>query len=95
MKRILAVAPVFLLLSCATVALSPEGERVRMVNDNASVAGCTLVGTVDASTSEAEAAYNTLRNKAAAIGADTILVPRNRLGIADPPTSAPAYRCAK
>jgi hypothetical protein len=91
MKRTLLIGFI-LMLGCGTVALSPEGERIRLTSDRNDVAGCAMVGVVDAKPpyiGPHDAEY-TLRNKAAAIGADTLLV----AGWKANTQSATAYRCA-
>lgn len=77
MKRIFLLAPIIAVFGCAT-QLTPEGTSVRLVNDNAE---CEFVGTVSGSNSmgmstahDAEGAMNTLRNKAAKMGANAIRV---------------------
>lgn len=90
MKRLLLLGAI-VMSGCATVALSPEGERVRLTSDRKDVAGCVLVGVVDAKPpyiGPHDAEY-TLRNKAAAIGADTLLA----AGWKANTQSATAYRC--
>jgi hypothetical protein len=96
MKRAIAILLLLMITACATVALSPEGGRVRMVQNAKDVDGCKLLGVVDASTQRGtgENFQNDLRNKAAVIGADTILMGGNRL-TGPIGTSASAYRCAK
>lgn len=77
MKRILLLAPIIAVFGCAT-QLTLEGTSVRLVNDNDE---CEFVGTVTGSNSmgmstahDAEGAMNTLRNKAATMGANAIRI---------------------
>jgi hypothetical protein len=96
MKRLVGVVAV-LAFGCASVALSPEGQHVKMVSEQSAVAGCQLVGIADASTERgltAETYQNAIRNKAAAMGADTVLMKYSVMtGFYG--SSASAYRCAK
>jgi uncharacterized protein YbjQ (UPF0145 family) len=77
MKRIFLFVPIIAVFGCAT-QLTPEGTSVRLVNDNDE---CEFVGTVSGSNSmgmstghDAEGAMNTLRNKAAKMGANAIRI---------------------
>ncbi len=77
MSRILLLLPVLLVLGCAT-QLTPEGSSVGIVLDKE---GCEFLGTVSASDSmgmtpadHAENAMNALRNKAAAMGANSVRI---------------------
>jgi hypothetical protein len=85
-----------LMNGCSTVALSPEGERVRTTSDASEVATCKALGFVESKppfVGQHDAEY-TLRNKAAALGADTILIPRRNF-VGTQPQGATAYKCGK
>ena len=81
-----------LLQSCATATLSPEGEAVKVVTNRADVEGCELIGVVEVERkfSAGEMLY-VLRNKTAAMKADTLLVPKGASMF--PVESGNAYRC--
>jgi len=87
-----------LFMSCATATLTPEGERVRVVSTREEVQGCQLIGVVETQeeVSAGEMIY-ILRNKAAAMQADTLLLPRGAgfWGGAFAVKSGNAYRCAE
>lgn len=91
-KTLAALFALSLLQSCATATLSPEGEAVRVVTDRADVQGCELLGVVEVEkkVSAGEMLY-VLRNKAAAMKADTLLVPKGASMF--PAESGNAYRC--
>jgi hypothetical protein len=91
-KTLTALAMLSLVMACATATLSPEGERVRVVTDRADVEGCELVGVVEVERkfSAGEMLY-VLRNKTAAMKADTLLVPKGASMF--PAESGNAYRC--
>jgi hypothetical protein len=92
MKALSVLLLLGLFTACATATLTPEGERVRVVTDRQAVERCEFVGVVE--TKPTESAGETLyilRNKAAAMKADTLLVPRGAglFGV----DNANAYRC--
>ncbi len=77
MKRLFVIAPIILTFGCAT-QLTLEGSSVRLVSD---AAGCDFVGTVSGSNSmgsstshDADGSMNSLRNKAAAMGANAVKI---------------------
>ena len=62
-------------VGCATVALAPGAERVRLTNNAADVVSCKSVGNVRAhsdSPLNSEASMATIRNQAVGLGANTI-----------------------
>ena len=77
MNRLFVIAPIILIFGCAT-QLTLEGSSVRLVSD---ATGCDFVGTVSGSNSmgsstshDADGAMNSLRNKAAAMGANAVKI---------------------
>lgn len=72
----LAVAAPLLLTSCATTALAPGGEKVRVVQDPAEVKGCKAVGDVVSKGPYAEPDEwkKRFRNEGVRLGADTVLL---------------------
>ena len=91
-----------LLQGCATVALTAEGERVQVVSEPKAIQPCTYVGVVetDESLARDEMIY-VLRNAAAALEADTLLIPKGAAVFAGMIREEPhivvrkgdAYRC--
>jgi hypothetical protein len=78
---------------CATVALAPGAERVRITNNAADVASCTAVGNV-----RQPADQNVdMRNLTVGVGGDTLFVTESlsQLGGNDYIKSGVAYRCSK
>ena len=72
----LAVAVPLLLSSCATTALAPGGEKVRVVQDPGDVKGCRAVGDVVSKGPYAEPDEwkKRFRNEGVRLGADTVLL---------------------
>jgi uncharacterized protein DUF4156 len=66
----------FLVSGCASVVLTPEAEQVRVVERGDDVRGCTLLGMIEATGPDIAQgdSQRELRNRAAAIGADTVLL---------------------
>jgi hypothetical protein len=59
---------------CATVALAPGAEQVRITNKAADVASCKAVGNVKVrSSANSDETDATIRNQAVGLGANTIL----------------------
>jgi hypothetical protein len=71
----------------------PEAEGIRTTSQVADVAGCTLIGMVESTPPYAgpNDGVNQLRNNAAALGADTLLL--THTGVMRGKSGA-AYRCA-
>jgi hypothetical protein len=78
MNRILRLATVFALgaanAGCATVALAPGAERVRLTTNAADVTSCKAVGNVKAPSVAAFDGVATIQNQAVGLGANTIFV---------------------
>lgn len=77
-QRIVIAVLAVLVLDCASAItqLAPEAEAVRVVTDAAAVRDCTLLGYVENERGglTSRDAENRLRNKAAALRADTLLL---------------------
>jgi hypothetical protein len=74
---------------CATVALAPGAERVRLTKSAADVASCKPVGNVKAPSDSPPDFVATIRNQAMGLGANTIFVTRDING----PEEGVAYNC--
>jgi uncharacterized protein DUF4156 len=93
-----------LLLLAGCVSLTPEGERVRVVRNPNAVQACTKLGDQLESISGWGGVFlggaglennkATLRNQAAKLGGDTLLILQERATYA-PQTYAEAYRCTE
>ena len=59
---------------CATVALAPGAERVRITNNAADVASCKAVGNVKALSVSPFEGVATIQNQAVGLGANMIFV---------------------
>ena len=79
-------------VACATSSLSPEAAAVKMTSEVADVSGCKLLGAVTSVPPYImpNDGVNQLRNNAAALGADTLLLTSH--GIMRGKTGS-AYRC--
>jgi hypothetical protein len=100
--HIAGLIAVWLLTGC--VAMTPEGQRVRLVRDSRTVDSCKYISQI-ASTSywgglaakglaEDNAAAE-LRNQAAQAGGDTLLLVTSRVGMSATRMSGNVYRCLK
>jgi len=90
-------------VACVTTKVTPAGEKVRVTSDAAAVAGCALLGEVKGADhmngglagqgAAEENAHRRLRNEAAAMGADTVLVVTSTTGFSGSTIRGEAYRC--
>lgn len=95
MNKLRFVALAFLTvgsIACATSSLSPEAVAVKLTSQAADVSGCKLLGTVASPPLYMwpNDGVNQLRNNAAALGADTLLLTSH--GVMRGKTGS-AYRC--
>lgn len=100
-RRLVALVLVLLCVGCTS--LTPAGSRVRVTSNNEAVHGCTLLGEVKgadhmwggvAGQGIAENnAWNELKNRAAAMGADTVLMVTSSTGFSGSRQIGEAYRC--
>lgn len=91
------------LAGCVTTKLTPEAEKVRVTINLDAVKGCKLLGNVDASDrmnggmvgqmAAEENANRRLRNKAAEMGANTVLMVNSTTGTSGSRARAEAYAC--
>ena len=103
--RSIALPLCIALVGCTT--LTRAGRRVRVVDDPVDVQGCEYLGEVEGSgvnTAPGErfggnafiarkSAKNDARNKAGALGADTLLGSDTDMGVFEATTKPGAYRC--
>ena len=89
--------------ACVTTKLTPAAERVRVTTNVEALKDCKLLGNVDASdrlnggmAGQMAAEENTnrrLRNKAAEMGANTVLMVTSTTGMSGSRSRAEAYAC--
>jgi uncharacterized protein YbjQ (UPF0145 family) len=89
--------------SCVTTTLTPEGARVRVTSNPEAVHGCTLVGEVKGADhmnggllgqgAAQETAMRELKNRAAAMGADTVLMVTSTTNTSGSVQLGEGYRC--
>ena len=73
--RLAAIAVIGLgTAGCATVALAPGAENVKITKKAGDVASCKVVGNVKAQPVGPEATKATLRNQALGLGGNTVFV---------------------
>lgn len=100
----LGLLPALLLAAgCVTTQLTPAAERVRVTSNAAALKECKLIGNVDASDrmnggmlgqmAAEENASRRLRNKAAEMGANTVLLVSSTTGMSGSRSRAEAYAC--
>jgi len=89
---------------CVGVKLTPEGEQVRVTSNADAAKGCKLLGDIDASDrwnggmagqmAAEENANRRLRNKAAALGANLVLMVSSTTGMSGSRARGEAYSCS-
>jgi uncharacterized protein YbjQ (UPF0145 family) len=89
--------------ACVTTALTPEGAKVRVTSNPEAVHGCTLVGEVKGADhmnggmmgqgAAQETAMRELKNRAAAMGADTVLMVTSTTNTSSSVQLGEGYRC--
>jgi uncharacterized protein YbjQ (UPF0145 family) len=104
MKRMAIVAASFLMASCVTTSLTPEGAKVRVTSNPEAVHGCTLVGEVKGADhwnggmmgqgAAQETAMRELKNRAAAAGANVVLIVTSTTNMSGSVQLGEGYRCA-
>jgi uncharacterized protein YbjQ (UPF0145 family) len=102
--RTIACSTLLLTLLTACTTLSPAAEHVRVTANPEAVHGCALLGEVKGADrmwggafgqGVAESnAWNELKNRAAAMGADTVLMVTSSTGFSGSRQIGEAYRCA-
>ena len=93
-----------LLFLASCVSTTPAGERVRVTSNPEAVRECTYLGAVEGrsswggyagqSTGEKNSMAK-LQNKAAEMGADTVLLVTSHSGVGGSQQRGETYRCAK
>jgi len=103
MKNVIAGVSL-LLASCVTTTLTPEGAKVRVTTNQEAVHGCVLIGEVKGADhmnggtmgqgAAQETAMRELKNRAAAMGADTVLMITSTTNTSGSVQLGEGYRCA-
>lgn len=102
--RALAVVFVLTVSGCATSQRTPAPQAVRFANNRDVVRGCTSVGIIDSSDKSNEGTvdqvpveqdrYRRLRNEAARLGANLVLLSENPSGMTSGSlVNGEAYKC--
>jgi hypothetical protein len=102
--RALAVVVVLTVSGCATSHRTPAPQAVRFTNSRDGVSGCTSVGIVDSNDNSNEGTvdqvpveqdrYRRLRNEAARLGANVVLLSENPSGMTSGSVvNGEAYKC--
>jgi len=86
-RAVTAFIAAFLLGACATVALAPGADKVRITDDAKEVASCTPVGNVLVPLEVSENSFAELRNHTVGLGGNTVFITSARYG------TGVAYRC--
>jgi uncharacterized protein YbjQ (UPF0145 family) len=102
MRRLMAFS-VLLLTACVTTDLTPAGEKVRVTSNPDAVRGCTLVGEIvgrdrmnggmAGQGAAEENAMRRMKNQAAEMGADTVLMVTAATGFSGSIQRGEGYRC--
>lgn len=101
--RLAVFAVLLVAAACVTTKLTPEGERVRVTSNAEAAKGCRLIGDIDASDrmnggamGQMAAEENTqrrLKNKAAEMGANLVLLTTSTTGTSGSRARGEAYSC--
>ena len=104
MHRSSILVALVLLAGCARTRLAPEAERVRVTLNQDEAATCRLVGNVEASTrryfwipgagAAQESVARQLRNDAAKMRANLVVIRRSTSGMMQSYARGEAYACA-
>jgi hypothetical protein len=93
--RYVALLGVLVLVGCATTRLTPAGEGIRVTSNPEAVRGCDYLGPVEGWTWQEENANRMLRNSAAELGADVVMMVSSNVGTrGDHIVRGEAYACA-
>jgi len=103
MKKIVC-GLLFLTTACVTTQLTPEGAKVRVTSNPEAVKGCTLIGEVKGADHmnggtmgqgfAQETAMRELKNRAAAAGANVVLMVTSTTNTSGSVQLGEGYRCA-
>ena len=103
--RLIALATICLLTACVTTDLSPEGAKVRITTNAEVVKGCTFVGEVlgrdrmnggmMGQSAAEENANRRIRNRAAEMGANVVLLATSTTTMSGSTQRGEAYRCTE
>lgn len=103
MRRSYAILAFVLVAGCARTRLAPQASRVRVTLNQDDVKGCRLIGSVEASrkrylwfpgkgTSQ-ESVSRQLRNDAAKVGANVVVLTSSTTGMTRSESRGQAYAC--
>lgn len=103
MTRLVPIVAFAATSGCVTTRLTPEAELVRVTANAEAVKGCTLLGNLEASDklnggmagqmAAEENANRRLRNDAAKLGANTVLLSSSTTGMSGSRARGEAYKC--
>lgn len=103
MRQLALLVVLLALASCVTTTLTPDGAKVRVTSNPEAVHGCTLVGEVKGADhlnggllgqgAAQETAMRELKNRAAAMGADTVLMVTSTTNTSGSVQLGEGYRC--
>jgi uncharacterized protein YbjQ (UPF0145 family) len=102
-KETVVAISLLVLTSCVTTTLTPEGAKVRVTSNQEAVHGCVLIGEVKGADhmnggtmgqgAAQETAMRELKNRAAAMGADTVLMITSTTNTSGSVQLGEGYRC--
>jgi uncharacterized protein YbjQ (UPF0145 family) len=105
MRTPILVVSLALLSACVTTHLTPEAEKVRVTTNPEAVRGCKLLGNIEASDkmnggmvgqmAAEENANRRLRNDAAKLGANVVLMGSSTTGMSGSRARGEAYACSE
>lgn len=103
MKIIVVAFLAFLQVACVNISMSPEGSKVRLTSNPETIRGCKYVALVKGTDhmngglagqgAAEENAMRKIRNKAAEIGADTVMFYNITTGFSGSAVRGEAYKC--
>ena len=102
-RALSALSALGIAVACVTTKVTPAGDKVRVTSSQDAVAGCKLLGEVIGADhmngglagqgAAEENAPRRLKNEAAAMGADPVLVVPSTPGMSGSTLRGAAYRC--
>ena len=103
LSLILAVLGTLFSVSCVTTTLTPAGQKVRVTTNAEAVRGCEFLGEAKASDrmnggafgqdAAEENTYRRLKNHAAEMGGNTVLMNRAHTGLHGSSARGEVFRC--
>lgn len=102
-RSLLTLAILLSTAACVTTSLTPAGQKVRVTGDPGVIRGCEYVGDVQASDrmnggafgqdAAEENTYRRIKNKAAALGGNVVLLNRGNTNFQGSSARGEVYRC--